>query len=276
MSYPNENKVFKLPEKLQLLATFAKIIRLDRILVLAKVRLSAVWKNSELAFSPRKNDRTMRHFKFLILSFTFALFAAAAAMADSDCVGITTCSFTLNNSGVSGGPFVNVTVTLNGPGNATITFQQAGSSSGIIDGSSLSLNVNTSFGYSGTFSNLTSNGETLGSSCDLCSKGNNVSGFGTFNMIFNQKDASNAATTVSVTLTGGGWTSASQVLAFNSKGDSAASHVSIAGCTFYVGDGTTNSPASCGSTSVPEPSVYLQLLVSGVFALPFIRRKKIL
>jgi len=218
----------------------------------------------------------MRHFKFLILSFTFALFAAAAAMADSDCVGITTCSFTLNNSGVSGGPFVNVTVTLNSPGNATITFQPAGSSSGIIDGSSLSLNVNTSLGYSGAFTGLTSNGETIGNSCDLCSKGNNISGFGTFNMIFDQKDASNAATTVSVTLTGGGWTSASQVLAFNSKGDSAASHVAIAGCTLYVGDGTTNSPASCGSTSVPEPSVYLQLLVSGVLALPFMRRKKIL
>src|SRR4029077_17881946 len=121
--------VFKLTEKLQLLATLAKIIRLDRILVLARVRLSAVWKNSELAFPPRKNDRTMRHFKFLILCFTFALFAAAAAMADSDCVGsATSCSFTLNNSGVSGGPFVNVTVPLSG-GNATITFKQAGSSS---------------------------------------------------------------------------------------------------------------------------------------------------
>ena len=269
--------MFKLTEKLQLVATLAKIIRLDRILVLAKVRLSAVWKNSELAFPPRKNDRTMRHFKFLILSFTFALFAATAATADSDCVGTASkCSFTLNNSGVSGGPFVNVTVTLNSPGNATITFQQAGSSSGIIDGSSLSLNVNTSFGYSGAFTGLSSNGETIGNSCDLCSKGNNISGFGTFNMIFDQKDASNAATTVSVTLTGGGWTSASQVLAFNSKGDSAASHIAIAGCTLYVGDGTTNSPASCGSTSVPEPSVYLQLLVSGVFALPFIRRKRIL
>jgi hypothetical protein len=261
---------------LQLLATLAKIIRLDRILVLAKVRLSAVWKNSELAFPPRKKDSTMRHFKFLILSFTFALFAAAAAMADSDCVGsATSCSFTLNNSGVSGGPFVTVTVTLNSPGNATIKFQQAGSSNGIIDGSSLSLNVNTTFGYKGAFTGLSSNGEAIAKSCVLCSTGNNVSGFGTFNMIFNQKDASNAATTVSVTLTGGGWTSASQVLAFNSKGDSAASHVSIAGCTFFVGDGTTNSPASCGSASVPEPSVYLQLLVSGVIALPFIRRKKI-
>ena len=218
----------------------------------------------------------MRRFNFLILCFAFALFGATNALADSDCVGTaTTCSFTLSNSGISGGPFVNVTVALNSTGNATITFQQAGSSNGIIDGSSLSLNVNTSLGYSGAFSNLTSNGETLASSCDLCSTANNVSGFGTFNMIFNQKDASTAATTVSVTLTGGGWTSASQVLAFNSKGDSAASHVSITGCTFFVGDGTTNSPATCASTSVPEPSVYLQLLASGVIALPLLRRKRI-
>jgi hypothetical protein len=228
---------------------------------------------SELAL---RKKISMRHFKFLILAFTFALFAATAAMADSDCVGSgSICKFTLNNSGVSGGPFVDVTVTLNSTGNATITFQQAGSSSGIIDGSSLSLNVNTSLGYSGAFTGLTSNGETLSNACDLCSQANNVSGFGTFNMIFNQKDASNAATTVKVTLTGGGWTSASQVLSFNSKGDSAASHVAIAGCTLYVGDGTTNSPANCGSTSVPEPSVYLQLLASGLIALPFIRRKRI-
>jgi Na+/glutamate symporter len=229
-----------------------------------------------LELAPRKKI-TLRHFKFLILCFTFAVFAATVAMADSDCVGTSsTCTFTLSNSGVSGGPFVDVTVKLNSTGNATITFSQAGSSNGIIDGSSLSLNVNTSLGYSGAFTGLTSNGETISNACDLCSQANNVSGFGTFNMIFNQKDASNAATTVSVTLTGGGWTSAAQVLGVYSKGVSAASHVAIAGCTFYVGDGTTNSPASCGSTSVPEPSVYLQLLASGLIALPFIRRKRII
>jgi hypothetical protein len=92
-------------------------------------------------------------------------------------------------------------------------------------------------------------------------------------MIFNQKDASNFATLISVTLTGGGWTSAQQVLAFNSDGNSAASHVTVNGCTFYAGDGITKSPASCGTTSVPEPSVYWQLLASAAVALPFMRRK---
>jgi hypothetical protein len=173
---------------------------------------------------------------------------------------------------VSGGPFVNVSVTLNDVGNATIQFA-ATQSYGIIDGSSLSLNVNTALGYSGAYAGLTSNGETLSNACLLCSKANNVSGFGTFNMIFNQKDASNFATLISVTLTGGGWTSAQQVLAFNSDGNSAASHVTVNGCTFYAGDGITKSPASCGTTSVPEPSVYWQLLASAAVALPFMRRK---
>ena len=123
--------------------------------------------------------------------------------------------------------------------------------------SSLSLNANTTLGYSGAYTGLTSNGLALSNSCLLCSKGNNVSGFGIFNLIFDQKNASTAATMVSVSLSGGGWTSAQQVLAFNSKGDSAASHVSVNGCTFYAGDGATTSPANCGSTSVPEPSVLL-------------------
>ena len=217
----------------------------------------------------------MRRFKVLLFQFacTSLILAANAAVADSNCVGTTSsCSFTLNNTGVSGGPFVTATVTLNTVGNATIQFNAA-PGNGIVAVSSLSLNVNTTLGYSGAYTGLTSNGLALSNSCLLCSKGNNVSGFGTFNLIFDQKNASTAATMVSVSLTGGGWTSAGQVLAFNSDGNSAASHVSVNGCTFYAGDGATKSPASCGGTSVPEPSVLWQLLASGMVALPFIRRK---
>ena len=218
----------------------------------------------------------MRRFRVLLFQLTcigILIFAANAAFADSNCVGsASSCSFTLNNTGVAGGSFVNATVTLNGVGNATIQFTAA-PGDGIVAVSSLSLNVNTSLGYSGAFTGLTSNGLGLSNSCLLCSTGNNVSGFGTFNLIFDQKNASTPATTISVTLTGGGWSSAQQVLAFNSKGDSAASHVSVNGCTFYVGDGATTSPASCGGTSVSEPSVLWQLLASGMVALPFIRRR---
>ncbi len=225
----------------------------------------------------------MRYFKVLLfqaLLLSLVLFAANSALADSDCVGTTTsCSFTLDNTGVPGGPYVNVTVTLNGTGDATITFT-AINGAGIVDGSSLALNVNvTSPGnlpWGGTYTNLTSDGESLAVACDLCLVGTKVGagvdGFGRFNLIFDQPNASTPASTVSVELTGGWWTSASQVLAGNGGGNSAASHVTVNGCTFYVGDGVTKSPASC-ATSVPEPSVYLGLLSSGLMGLALVRRK---
>lgn len=212
----------------------------------------------------------MRYFKvvlFQILLLSLVLFAANMALADS-------ITFTLNNTGVSGGPFVNVTVNLTATGVATITFQSEGTALGMINGSTLALNVNTALGWTGAYNTLTSNGEALNLACDLCSTGNNVDGFGKFNLIFNQHDASSPATTVSVTLTGGGWTSASQVLTSNggASGSSAASHVTVgSNCTFIAGNGTTTSPATCAT--VPEPSVYMGLLASGVIGLSFIRRR---
>jgi hypothetical protein len=217
----------------------------------------------------------MRYFKVLLfqtLLLSLVLFAANSALADS-------ITFTLNNTGVSGGPFVNVTVDLTATGVATITFQSAGTALGMIDGSTLGLNVNTALGWTGAYNTLTSNGETLNASCVLCKTDKNLSGqqidgFGRFNLVFDQQSASSLATTVSVTLTGGGWTSASQVLTSNggASGSSAASHVTVgSNCTFFVGNGTTTSPASCAA--VPEPSVYLGLLTSGVIGLFFVRRK---
>ena len=223
----------------------------------------------------------MRVMKVRLLQVVVLLcvvFLAHVAFADSNCTGTTTsCSFYLGNSGVSGGPFVQVTVDLNKKtGDATITFT-AMTGVGIVNGSSLALNVNTAYGWSGGYGSLTSTGETLTPSCVQCSSANNVDGFGTFNLIFDQKDASNPASSVSVTLTGGGWSSAAQVLVFNTKNNgsmsSAASHVLVGGCTFYVADGPTISPATCGSTSAAEPSVYLGLLSLGVVGIPFVRRK---
>lgn len=217
----------------------------------------------------------MRYFKVVAMHVALLLLlilCTGNALADSDCMGTSSsCSFSLNNSGVSGGPFVNVTITLNSKGDATITFT-AENGAGIVDGNSLALNVNTNLGWSGGYKNLSSNGESLA----LDSPGH-VDGFGTFNLIFSQHDASTPASKVSVELTGGGWTSASQVLAFNSSSSgshsSAASHVNVGGCTFFVADGPTLSPASCGSSNVGEPSVYLGLLVSGLIGLFFVPRK---
>ena len=59
----------------------------------------------------------MRRFKVFLFQFACVslIFAANVSFADSNCVGTTSsCSFTLNNTGVSGGPFVTATVTLNG------------------------------------------------------------------------------------------------------------------------------------------------------------------
>ena len=112
----------------------------------------------------------MRRFRVLLFQLTcigILIFAANAAFADSNCVGsASSCSFTLNNTGVAGGSFVNATVTLNSVGNATIQFTAA-PGDGIVAVSSLSLNVNTSLGYSGAFTGLTSNG--LGLSIPACS-----------------------------------------------------------------------------------------------------------
>lgn len=215
----------------------------------------------------------MRYLKRLFLPvcvLSLVLLVGNSAWADQ-------ISFTLNNTGVAGGPFVNVTVNLTG-GVATITFTSTGGAA-IIDGGSLDLNVNGAFNVTGTsgFSAFngnwcSGNGQTLvGNACQDIG-GRNISGFGNFNLVLNQFAGSgNSSNQVIVTLTGT-WGSAADVLLTNSDGSSAASHVSLNGCTFFVGNGPTNSPASC---AVPEPSVYIGLLGSGLLALPFIRRIRI-
>lgn len=221
-----------------------------------------------LLFDAGKGVQVKARFVLAIAAVALLLLAVGVTPASADTITVN-----LNNTGVAGGPFVVATVNLTSTGTATVTFQ-ASSGVGMVDGSTLALNVNTTQGYTGAFTNLTSNGEALANSCDLCSTGNQVDGFGTFNMIFDQKDSSNPATTVSVTLTGGGWTSASQVLALNSGGNDAASHAIVNSCTFFVGGpGPTKSPASC-ATTVPEPSSLVLLAFSGLLGLcSFVRQK---
>jgi hypothetical protein len=217
----------------------------------------------------------MRYFKVLLfqtLLLTLVLFAANSASADQ-------INFTLNNSGVAGGPFVNVNVNLTSTGVATITFTSAGGAA-IIDGGSLDLNVNGSFTVASTtgFSAFNGNwcsgtGNSLVGNACLNAGGGNIDGFGSFNVVLDQFAGSgNSSNQITVTLTGGTWTSASQVLFSNAGGSMAGSHVTLNSCTFYVANGTTGSPASCGA--VPEPSIYLGLLGSGLIALPFIRRMR--
>src|SRR3954452_23593084 len=96
-------------------------------------------KRDEVWLPGRGRMRRFRVLLFQLICIGILIFAAHAASADSNCVGTTSsCSFTLNNTGVSGGPFVTATVTLNTVGNATIQFNAA-PGDGIVAVSSLSL-----------------------------------------------------------------------------------------------------------------------------------------
>src|SRR2546430_17707944 len=107
-----------------------------------------------------------------------------------------------NDPSLGTGPFGTVTVSLTG-GVATITFTAA-SGYLFVDGSAVAVNVNAS---SWTVGNITSNGNPVSDSGS-----GNVDGFGSFNQTLSQQNASNGASVISFTLTGGMWASASQVL----------------------------------------------------------------
>jgi protein with PEP-CTERM/exosortase system signal len=169
---------------------------------------------------------------------------------------------TLNvgNSDLSGfpSPYGTVTVSLSG-NTATITFTAASNYSfgGV---NAVDINVNGAF----TTGTITDNGAgtfTFGGS-------GQVDGFGIFDLTINGSDGfPDSATVISFTITGS-WSSASQVLDFNSGGFDAAAHI------FVPQPGGTAATGFAGENAggVPDGGATVMLLGAALSALGMARR----
>jgi hypothetical protein len=158
------------------------------------------------------------------------------------------------------GNFGTVTVSLVGQ-TATITFQANTSNDfHFIDHNAAAVQVNAS---SFTFA-IVNDPSFLN-----FESGNNVNGFGTFNLVVNNTDGwADRVDTISFTVTntsGTLWSSASDVLAFNGSGFDAAAHVATEGgsLTFFVAE---------NRQGVPDGGATVMLLGAGLGALGMVRR----
>ncbi len=232
-------------------------------------------------------------FATLILGLTFS---TASAFADSTNILLT---FT-NLQGFPGpnpAGYVNVNINRTNNTTATITFTSQtnnGYTYYLIDGSAVALNVNGAFTVSATSgfygfgsgpnggNGNCNNGTIVGNGC-VDTTGQQVDGFGSFNLTVSNKDADTGLTSLSVTLTATGgntWSNALAVLTGNDHGDVAASHIAPGTspsssdrlCTGYAG-GTVNTysvgSAPCG---VPEPNPLL-LIGCGLLGLAVVGRR---
>jgi hypothetical protein len=197
--------------------------------------------------------------RLAVLSVLLLAGSSASSFADM--------TYTLNNGNpnISGfpSPFGSVNVSLTDSTHATITFT-ANTSPGLGysytfgDGGSMNVNVHAT---SWTFSGLTNNNTPA----DMSSGGSgNADGWGNFNQTFNTFDGfTHSFTTGSFVLQNlsGTWSSPSDVLTPNERGNSVAAHVFVAlngantNSTGYATDGT-GSPA-------PEPATIV-ILASGL------------
>jgi hypothetical protein len=138
------------------------------------------------------------------LAWTVASLLALAALAFAPASARADFQFALDTANISSlgsGPFAEVVVVVNSATQATVTFT-ADTGYAFVDGSSLALNVNTGI----TSGSAVITASTTGIFEPLTSAGSsNVDGFGRFNVVYDQQDASNPATVESVVLTGSGF-----------------------------------------------------------------------
>jgi hypothetical protein len=170
-----------------------------------------------------------------------------------------------NSSGLGTGPFATVDIHEISSTDVTIKFT-ADTGYGFVDGGSMGFNVADT---ADTFSNLSSNGESLTLANPLPT---NENGFGKFNEVWDQKDSSNPATIMSVEITGSGFsvTSSSQnVLTANSQGWLAAAHIIVLGSANGF-TGFAAGPGGPNTFETPAPSSALLLGVGCLGLLGFV------
>jgi len=213
---------------------------------------------------------------FLVFGLALALaltFGTTRASAD-----VTTFNLTSPNDAVSpySGPYGSVKVDLTSSTTAIITFTSStppainGNDYLFGDGGTAGVNVNaTSFTASGitesnVFAGFTPTFDKLDSG--------NVDGFGTFNLVLDNKDGyKDTATTVSftVTNTSGTWASASNVLVANNNGSYVVAHLFVTADPADPNGSAikTGFVSNGGSISTPEPST---MALAGLGALGFL------
>ena len=197
-----------------------------------------------------------------------------------------TTSFNLSagNSAISGytGPYASVLVNLTTSNTATITFTSLTNSGNIYlmgNGASMALNVNaTTFTAGGvTFSQAGQTGFSLPVFTVNNFAGQNVDGFGSFNLTVDNFDGfAHAVNSISITLTNisGTWANAAAVLFANAQGALAASHIFVTADPAVQSNGAlaTGYAANGGSVNAPDGGTTVMLLGVALGALGMARR----